>query len=41
MGKGYVVRDGVAEREFDLIAAEDVGRASIWDLIKRIGSPRN
>lgn len=41
VGKGYVVRDGVAEREFDLIAAEDVGRASIWDLIKRIGSPRN
>lgn len=40
VGKGYVVRDGAVEREFDLIAAEDVGRASFWDIIKRIGSPR-
>lgn len=40
IGKGYVVVNGAAEREFDLIAAEDVARASLWDLIKRIGSPR-
>ena len=40
VGTGYVVRDGSVEREFDLVAAEDVKRAGIWDLIKRIGSPR-
>lgn len=40
VGKGYVVRDGNIEREFDLVAARDVERASLWDLIKRIGSPR-
>ena len=40
VGKGYVVVDGTAVREFDLVAAEDVARASIWDLFRRIGSPR-
>ena len=40
VGKGYVLRDGAVEREFDVVAAKDVRRASIWDLIKRIGSPR-
>lgn len=40
VGKGYVVVDGTAMREFDLVAAEDVARASIWDLFRRIGSPR-
>ena len=40
VGKGYLVVDGTAEREFDLVAAEDVARASIWDLFRRIGSPR-
>lgn len=40
VGKGYVVVNGTAEREFDLVAAEDVARASIWDLFRRIGSPR-
>ena len=40
VGKGYVVREGNIEREFDLVAARDVERASLWDLIKRIGSPR-
>lgn len=40
IGRGYVVKDGNVTEEFDLIAAEDVGRANIWDLIKRIGSPR-
>lgn len=40
VGKGYVVRNGETEREFDLVAAEDVKRANLWDLIKRIGSPR-
>ena len=37
VGKGYVVVDGTAVREFDLVAAEDVARASIWDLFRRIG----
>lgn len=40
VGKGYLVVDGTAVREFDLVAAEDVARASIWDLFRRIGSPR-
>lgn len=40
VGKGYVVVDGTAVSEFDLVAAEDVARASIWDLFRRIGSPR-
>lgn len=40
VGKGYVVVDGTAVREFDLVASEDVARASIWDLFRRIGSPR-
>lgn len=40
VGKGYVVVDGTAVREFDLVVAEDVARASIWDLFRRIGSPR-
>lgn len=40
VGKGYVVVDGTAVREFYLVAAEDVARASIWDLFRRIGSPR-
>ena len=40
VGKGYVIVDGTAVREFDLVAAEDVARASIWDLFRRIGSPR-
>ena len=40
VGKGYVVVEGTAVREFDLVAAEDVARASIWDLFRRIGSPR-
>ena len=40
VGKGYVVVDGTAVREFDLVAAEDVARASIWDLFRRIGLPR-
>lgn len=40
VGKGYVVVNGTAVREFDLVAAEDVARASIWDLFRRIGSPR-
>lgn len=40
VGKGYVVVDGTVVREFDLVAAEDVARASIWDLFRRIGSPR-
>lgn len=40
VGKGYVVVDGTAVREFDLVAAEDVARASIWDLFRRIGSSR-
>lgn len=40
VGKGYVVRGGEVEREFDLVAAEDVKRANLWDIIKRIGSPR-
>ena len=40
VGKGYVVVDGTAVREFDLVAAENVARASIWDLFRRIGSPR-
>lgn len=40
VGKGYVVVDGTAVREFDIVAAEDVARASIWDLFRRIGSPR-
>lgn len=40
VGKGYLVVDGAAVREFDLVAAEDVARASIWDLFRRIGSPR-
>ena len=40
VGKGYVVVDGTAVREFDLVAAEDVARASICDLFRRIGSPR-
>lgn len=40
VGKGYVVVDGTTVREFDLVAAEDVARASIWDLFRRIGSPR-
>ena len=40
VGKGYLVVDGTAVREFDLVAADDVARASIWDLFRRIGSPR-
>lgn len=40
VGKGYLVVDGTAVREFDLVAAEDVARASIWDLFRRIGLPR-
>lgn len=40
VGKGYLVVDGTAVREFDLVAAEDVARASVWDLFRRIGSPR-
>lgn len=40
VGKGYLVVDGTVVREFDLVAAEDVARASIWDLFRRIGSPR-
>lgn len=40
VGKGYVVRGGQVEREFDVVAAEDVKRANLWDIIKRIGSPR-
>ena len=40
VGKGYLVVDGAAVREFDLVAADDVARASIWDLFRRIGSPR-
>lgn len=38
VGKGYIVVDGEVKGEFDVVAAETVERASIWDLIKRIGS---
>lgn len=38
VGKGYIVVGGEVKGEFDVVAAETVERASIWDLIKRIGS---
>ena len=38
VGKGYIVRDGEVTGEFEVVAAEDVKRASLLDLIRRIGS---
>ena len=40
IGKGFVVKNGEVVKEFDVVSAQDVKRASLWDLFKRIGSAR-
>ena len=40
IGKGFVVKNGEVVKEFDVVSAQDLKRASLWDLFKRIGSAR-